>query len=122
VIKIIMELTKEIIEELKGKLLEEKKSLESELGKFAKSVGPDEYETKMGDMGPDEDENASEVEEYTDNLALENTLEKRLTEVNTALERIEKGTYGICEKCNKPIGVERLRAYPSARTCVDCSK
>jgi DnaK suppressor protein len=117
-----MELTKEIIEELKGKLLEEKKNLEDELGKFAKPVGSGEFETKINDMGPDEDENASEVEEYADNLALENNFEKRLDEISAALKRIENGTYGICENCNELIGIERLRAYPAATTCINCSK
>lgn len=117
-----MELTKEMIDEFKAKLIEEKKQLEDDLSGFAKSTGKDEYETEITDMGKDEDENASEVEEYTDNLALENTLEKRLDEVNEALDRIEKGNYGVCANCGKMIDVERLKAYPSAKTCIDCSK
>lgn len=116
------QLSKELIEEFKNKLIEEKKRLEEELGSFAKSTGKDEYETKFDDMGSDEDENASEVEEYADNLALENNLEKQLDEVSGALKRIENGTYGICANCSKPISLERLRAYPAAQTCVDCAK
>jgi RNA polymerase-binding transcription factor len=38
-----------------------------------------------------------------------------LVEVLAALERIEAGTYGICMACGEPIGVERLRALPTAR-------
>jgi RNA polymerase-binding protein DksA len=114
------QLSKELMEEFKTKLLEEKKNLEEELGKFAKPIGNDEYETKMSDMGSDEDENASEVEEYADNLALENTLEKRMDEVNEALLKIENGTYGFCDNCGKMIDIERLRAYPAAKICIKC--
>lgn len=45
-------------------------------------------------------------------------LESELTEVNAALERIKKGTYGICEKTSAPIPLERLKANPIARTVV----
>jgi DnaK suppressor protein len=107
--------------ELKVKLTEEKSKLESELQKFAKPTGtPGDYETKFEDFGSDRDENASEVEAYSDNLGIENSLEERLKDVNDALERIDKGIYGICENCNQEIDEERLRAYPAARTCIKC--
>jgi DnaK suppressor protein len=115
-------LTKEILAELKEKLLGEKANLEKELENFAKKTGKNEFETKYNNIGEDEDENASEVEEYTDNLALENTLEGRLNEVVEALNKMEKGQYGICENCSKLISLERLRVYPAAKTCIDCSK
>jgi len=47
-------------------------------------------------------------------------LEKRLVETKEALKRIEDGTYGICENCGKEIPIERLKAYPSAKTCMQC--
>ena len=43
------------------------------------------------------------------------------TEILAALERIEKGSYGQCENCNKPIARERLKALPYARHCVSCA-
>lgn len=43
---------------------------------------------------------------------------KRLDEVSAALERIDAGTYGLCESCGGPIGWERLTARPYARTCI----
>jgi RNA polymerase-binding protein DksA len=116
-----MAIEPKILEELKNKLLEEKTKLEGELSRFARPTEiPGDYETKFDDIGTDVDENASEVEEYTDNLALENTLEKRLKEIIEALERISSGTYGMCENCKQEIDLERLRAYPAARTCIKC--
>lgn len=117
-----MAIEKEILAELKEKLIQEKTQLENELGKIAKPVaGEGNYETAFNEIGTDEDENASEVEEYADNLALEENLEKQLKEVLEALARIENGTYGKCENCNEEIPLERLRAYPAAKTCLKCT-
>lgn len=116
-----MALDTKTLEELKNSLLTKKKDLKDELSRFAKPTeNPEDYKTQFQEIGPNRDENASEIEEYSDNLALENNLEKQLRETNDALERINKGTYGICENCNQEIDIERLRAYPAARICVKC--
>lgn len=47
--------------------------------------------------------------------------EKRiLKEIDNALSKIHKGTYGICEDCGKEIELERLKILPSTRFCVNC--
>lgn len=116
-----MALDAKTLEELKNILLSKKKDFEDELGRFAKPTeNPGDYKTQFQEIGSDRDENASEIEEYSDNLALENNLEKQLRETNDALERMEKGTYGICENCGQEIDIERLRAYPAAKICVKC--
>ncbi|MBQ0902202.1 TraR/DksA C4-type zinc finger protein [Micromonospora sp. U21] len=46
---------------------------------------------------------------------------RRLAELDVALQRVEAGTYGRCERCLRPIPAERLAARPSARTCVGCA-
>ncbi|MFH1618699.1 MAG: TraR/DksA family transcriptional regulator [bacterium] len=43
-----------------------------------------------------------------------------LDQIESALRRIEKKTYGLCESCRKPITKERIRAIPSARYCIAC--
>ena len=43
-----------------------------------------------------------------------------LYHLDQALERIEKGTYGVCDSCGKSIGKERLEAVPHARLCIAC--
>ena len=65
------------------------------------------------------DEEADEVEEYEARLAAEQSLESRLLEITRALERIQKGTHGICKKCAKEISLERLRANPAAEFCME---
>lgn len=54
------------------------------------------------------------------NLALLRNFEDRLQEINTALQNLDSGTYGICERCGKPIDPERLRIVPEATLCVPC--
>jgi len=106
------------------KLTEQQKHLEQELSRIANPTKkPGDYATRFPeDLGSDIDENAAEVEEYTDNLALENTLEQQLNDVRAALTRMEEGAYGTCERCGTALTPERLNAYPAARTCVECGK
>jgi len=117
-----MAIEKKTMEELKNALLEEKAELEKNLGKIAKPVDKEEgdYETSFEDIGTDKDDNATEVDQYTQNLGVESALEKNLQDVIDALEKMDKGTYGICENCQKEIPVERLKANPSAKTCIKC--
>ncbi len=113
---------KKILNEFKALLFKEKKDLEENLERIAKPVDKKkgDYETSFEDIGTDREDNTTEVEEYADNLPVEITLEKNLQEVLDALDRMEKSAYGICENCQKEIDIERLRANPSARTCIKC--
>jgi DnaK suppressor protein len=116
-----MALNKEILAELKNELLKEKTRLEEELGVIGKPTDKEgDYETKFDDIGRGKEDNASEVEEYADNVAVEDNLESQLKEVRDALLRMENGTYGICENCKQEVDIERLRAYPAARGCIKC--
>ena len=47
--------------------------------------------------------------------------EKHLADVDTALEKIDQGRYGLCERCGRPVSTERLLARPVARTCIACA-
>lgn len=109
------------LEQLKQKLLSEKKRLEEDLLKFTKkSATPGEYDTKWEDYGDDEDENAAEVAAYTDSLGLEHTFESELSDIDLALQRIEKGTFGLCTKCGKEIDLKRLLVRPQSALCTTC--
>ena len=116
-----MSLDSKTIQELKEKLLQEKMRVEEELNRIAKpTTNNGDFSTNFSEIGTDEDDNASEVEEYTDNLALETALEKQLKEILEALEKIETNSYGTCENCGKDISIDRLQAYPAAKTCINC--
>lgn len=47
---------------------------------------------------------------------------KLINKIGEALERLEDGTYGICESCGEDISEERLKARPMATLCIDCKK
>lgn len=116
---------KKFIEELKEKLESQKKSIQKELESFA-TEDPrlkHNWDTKYPNRedGDKEDE-ADEVQEYDNKLSVEYSLELKLKDVNSALEKIKAGTYGICEKCGKKIDEERLRACPEAKICLRCGK
>lgn len=55
-------------------------------------------------------------------VVLENQLKKDLKEIERALVKIKKGTYGICEKCKKKIDEARLEVKPSAIYCLKCER
>jgi DnaK suppressor protein len=54
-------------------------------------------------------------------LSLTALARKRLDDVDTALRRLQSGTYGACRTCRRPIPVARLEALPEATQCVSCA-
>ena len=55
-------------------------------------------------------------------LSMAEGLMETLHEVDAALDRIAKGTYGRCENCGDPIPKARLQAFPRATLCVSCKQ
>jgi DnaK suppressor protein len=53
-------------------------------------------------------------------LRLKGREKKLLTKIDQALERIDKGTFGICEVCEEEIGLKRLEARPVTSMCIEC--
>jgi DnaK suppressor protein len=115
---------KEFIQKMKQVLEQEKARLEAELAEFTtKNIhNPEDFNADFPQLGDKEDENANEVAIYSDNLTLERTLEKSLRDVNESLDRVAKGTWGICKYCQKEISKERLEARPTSSACVECKK
>ena len=46
---------------------------------------------------------------------------RELDDIEAALRRIDEGSYGRCEACGGPMGLQRIRAIPEARFCLSCS-
>ncbi|MFI8303316.1 TraR/DksA C4-type zinc finger protein [Streptomyces sp. NPDC085927] len=55
-------------------------------------------------------------------LALAANAREMLTQYERALQRLEAGTYGLCESCGNPIGKARMQAFPRATLCVECKQ
>lgn len=105
-------LTAKFVEERKRDLLREKDRLEQEVRK----------RRVFEEYGTSEDDNALEVAAYEESLSEIADFQRLLTEVNRALEKIDKGTYGQCETCSEEIETERLEAFPAATVCVKHQK
>ncbi len=118
-------ITKELIEENKHKLLAERKRLKTILNhediKDGAGEFPGEYKPKFDELGSEDGENASEVENFQNQLSITSDLEAKLTKVEAALSRIENGTYGMCVAGDE-IDEARLRVEPSADTCINHAK
>jgi RNA polymerase-binding protein DksA len=69
----------------------------------------------MADLGSDNFE-----QEFT--LSLMQTEEGVLESIETALEKVEDGIYGMCEDCGNPISKARLTAIPYATMCIKCAQ
>jgi len=65
---------------------------------------------------------ARSLEDVETDAGLIERCEYRLKEIDAALSRLERGRYGICEKCRQEIPVERLKAVPFAAYCIDCQQ
>lgn len=76
----------------------------------------------QGEVDVDADEGDPDLAEREKNLALLTVLERKLESVNMALRAIEKGRYGICERCGNPIDPARLEVRPDATLCLDCQR
>lgn len=105
----------EELEKLKSKLEKTKTELENEL----KSAG---QPVEMGaDVEGDSfDEEADEAEELSTEMGIKQALKERLEDVKMALFKLERGSYGYCEKCKKVIESGLLTVDPESRFCRSC--
>ena len=114
-----MALSKEFIEQVKQKMLTDKKKIEEDLADFTIDTIKGS-KTIFPDYGDHSGENASEVASFDNDVAVKNTLEKILRDIKSSLKRIEEGEYGICKYCGKEIGQGRLKVRPTSSACVEC--
>ena len=70
------------------------------------------FDQHPGDVG-------TETFELERNVSLLEQVEIELEEIEAAFGRLERGEYGRCQACGRPIGDERLDAMPAARFCVE---
>jgi DnaK suppressor protein len=72
--------------------------------------------------GDDQADTGTKTFEREQEISLANSILERTTQVERALERLDEGSYGWCERCGNAIPVERLAAFPSATLCVTCKQ
>jgi DnaK suppressor protein len=72
--------------------------------------------------GDDQADTGTKTFEREQEISLANSILERINQVDRALERLQDGTYGYCERCGNAIPIERLTAFPSATLCVTCKQ
>ena len=104
---------------LRSRLDSEQKRLLEELEQLQTNVASIEVRREGSPFGKREEE-ATESFELEKRLALEKQIRDQLVEVEHALHKFEKETYGLCDSCGQPIAPDRLEALPQASLCVNC--
>ena len=108
------------LEEFRAALEREKSELEAQLAELEESTFSTTQSDVSGEMAFDEEyaDSGTATFERERDLSLENNIRDLLDKIGKALGRLENGTYGICERCGKPIEKARLKALPYANLCI----
>ena len=116
-------MNKNDLEYFKGLIATKKKELLSELGYLENSSMSATAKDQSGDLSSYSYHMADQGTDTMDRemaFSLASREGRYLHHLNEALERIEKGTYGICRSCGKEISKTRLEAVPNATQCINC--
>lgn len=116
-------MTKREIERMRKLLLKKRKEMTDQMN-FIKEVEMDSttkeasgdhsaYAFHMADQGTD-------TMQREKNFFYAQRDGRLIYHIDKALERIEAGTFGLCDACGKPISKERIEAVPHARMCIEC--
>ena len=106
-------------EQTRTLLESEKTRVQGELDQLDSDAKSDDARREGSPFGKREEE-ATESLEFEKRLALEKQLREQLSSIEHALQKLEDGTYGLCDSCGQPIAENRLKALPAASLCVEC--
>ncbi|HEX5696053.1 MAG TPA: TraR/DksA C4-type zinc finger protein [Acidimicrobiia bacterium] len=116
-------LAKTTLDRFKKRLEEERERLEEQVADYERVLEEARLTESSSDRSPEPGnaEASSMKLEYAKELSIEQNTLDLLSKANRALERVEAGTYGLCESCGKAIPLERLEALPYSNLCVECA-
>ena len=115
-----VKLTKKEIDELQARLRGERADLGEQLTTIEDQAFAATQSDLSGDVGVD-DESAdagTATFEREKELSIEQNVRDLLQKIDRALKRIDGGTYGVCERCGKPIEKARIKALPYVDLCI----
>jgi DnaK suppressor protein len=108
--------------ELRAALKERLDELIEEQQRYTDSIALAQRERLSDTAGDDQIDSGSKTVEHEHEVAVAGAISERIRQVSHALERLDEGGYGFCEKCGKAIPAARLAAFPSATLCVSCKQ
>jgi RNA polymerase-binding transcription factor DksA len=106
---------------IRAGLLEEKARLEAQRAAIQEStfgVDQSEYAGDVSNYGEETADAGTSTFERERDLSLENNLRDILGKIERALARLDDGTFGVCERCAKPIEKARVKALPYVELCI----
>jgi DnaK suppressor protein len=117
-------LAKSTVERYRKRLEDERDRLQEMIREYELELEEARLTESSSDRSPDPGnaEAGSMKFEYEKELSIEQNTVDLLGKVERALDNIEKGNYGICESCGKPIPMARLDVLPYVTLCVDCAR
>lgn len=109
------------LERVRQRLLARREEVTAEIDQMATEIqwiGTDQGDEGSGGnhMG-DDGSNVSEAERLS---TISADLQDVLNQTDSALHRLDDGSYGICQRCGQPIAEERLDAFPFVTYCITC--
>jgi DnaK suppressor protein len=108
---------KDKLAQFRKRLVEKQRQLSEEVGRTALYV-KDQEDDSIKDLG--DQANTAYTREFF--FELGNGDRRLLRDVVSALQKIDDGSYGTCERCSEDIADKRLEALPFARYCIDCQR
>lgn len=109
--------------ELEGLLLERGRGDSAEAERLAEELGALLASRSEATADDEHDpEGPTLSSEWSRLQALRDVRAEDRTAVDEALDRLRSGLYGVCVRCGDPIGVDRLRARPTAELCIRCAR
>ena len=115
-----VKLTKKELDDFASRLRDERAELSEQLTTIEDQAFAATQSDISGDVGVD-DESAdagTATFEREKELSIEQNVRDLIQKIDRALKRIDAGTYGICERCGKPIEKARLKALPYVDLCI----
>jgi DnaK suppressor protein len=109
-------------EKIRSALAERREELKAEYDQTLNEIAELQRDRLTDSAGDDQADTGTKTFEREQEISLANNILERINQVERALERLDAGSYGWCERCGNPIPVERLAAFPSATLCVSCKQ
>ena len=119
-----MALNKDQIKQLRQLLITERAKLAEEIKSIARDAATSPrdasgdlsaYTIHMADM-------AADTYDRELNMNIASSEQELLYQIDDALKRLDDGSYGVCQQCNQPIAMSRLKAVPYASMCIACQR
>ena len=112
---------KQELEEAKKKLLAEREELQRQAAEIEESSfggGQSELSGELSSFDEEFADAGTATFERERDLSLSNNIRDLTEKIDRALERIDEGNYGLCERCGRPIEKARIKALPYATLCI----